>query len=180
MKIFYGILFLICFSFSIYAQTEYKIPPKTTDSAIDNWLEDNYVYINKNMPQMGKLVLFLPGSGLNPSSYLLFLKAAANKGYNVTGLKYPNTFSLADLCSKSTDSACYEKVRLEVLDGKDRTQLVNVSRQNSIENRLSKLLIYLKTNYPNDLWNLYLKPDGTPEWSLIIVAGHSLGGGMAA
>jgi pimeloyl-ACP methyl ester carboxylesterase len=180
MKKFYSISFLICFSFSLFAQTEYKIPPKTTDSAIDNWLEDNYAYINKNMPQMGKLVLFLPGSGLNPSAYLLILKEAANKGYNVIGLKYPNTFSLAELCSKSSDSACYEKVRLEVLGGKDRTQLVNVSRANSIENRLSKLLIYLKANYPDGLWNLYLKPDGTPEWSLIVAMGHSLGGGMAA
>ncbi|MCU7495702.1 MAG: T9SS type A sorting domain-containing protein [Ignavibacteria bacterium] len=180
MKKVYHLLFFLYFSVTLLAQTELRVSPKTTDSAIDDWLEDNYIFINKNVPQMGKLVILLPGSGLNPSSYLLILRSAANRGYNVIGLKYPNTFSLAELCSKSTDSSCYEKVRLEVLDGTDRTQLVSVSRANSLENRLSKLLIYMKENYSEGQWDLFLKPDKTPEWSNIIVIGHSLGGGMAA
>lgn len=180
MKKFYYVLYFFCLTFSVFAQTEYKIPPKTTDPSIDNWTEEHYVYVNRDMPKMGRLVVLLPGSGMNPSSYLLLLKAAANRGYNAIGLKYPNTFSLADLCSKSTDSSCYEKVRLEVLDGTDRTQLVYISRANSLENRLSKLLIYLKANYPEDQWSRFLNPNNSPEWSSVIVIGHSLGGGMAA
>jgi pimeloyl-ACP methyl ester carboxylesterase len=55
-----------------------------------------------------------------------------------------------------------------------------VSRPNSAENRLVKLLRYLADNYPLDGWDQYLAAHDVPRWSRILVAGHSQGGGHAA
>lgn len=179
MKIIFTILFFLA-SINIPAQTEYRIAPRTTDNSIDKWPEDHYVYVNNSIPESGRLLLFFAGSGHTPDYDLLILKQAANKGYKAIGLRYPNSFSLSDLCSKSTDSSCYEKVRMEMWDGTDRTGLISVSKANSVENRLTKLLIYLKANYPEANWSRYINLDNTINWQYIVVAGHSLGGGMAA
>jgi hypothetical protein len=79
----------------------------------------------------------------------------------------------------NTDLDCYGKVRLEVIDGTDRTQLVNVNRSNSIENRLIRLLLYLHARSPGDGWGQYLSADNTLNWPVFVVGGHSQGGGHA-
>ncbi len=85
-----------------------------------------------------------------------------------------------DLCGgANTDLDCYAKVRLEIKDGADRTPLVNVTRANSIENRLIKLLQYLRAQVPDDSWGQYLDNDGAIRWNSIVVSGHSQGGGHA-
>jgi hypothetical protein len=54
-------------------------------------------------------------------------------------------------------------VRLEILDGTDRTPLVDVDRANSIENRLIKLLQYLDANRPGEGWGGFLDAAGQPR-----------------
>jgi hypothetical protein len=101
-------------------------------------------------------------------------------GFHVINLNYPNDEAVRDLCgAPNTDLDCYAKVRLEIKDGTDRTSLVNVNRANSIENRLIKLLIYLQTLFPNDNWAQFLGGNSAIQWSKIVVAGHSQGGGHA-
>jgi len=85
-----------------------------------------------------------------------------------------------DLCGGlNTDLDCYAKVRLEIKDGIDRAPLLNITRPNSIENRLLKLLAYLRRRFPNDGWAQFLANDSTMSWPSIIVSGHSQGGGHA-
>jgi len=70
-------------------------------------------------------------------------------------------------------------MRLEIVDGVDRSAFVNVTPANSIDNRLTKLLVYLDAQFPNEGWSRFLN-DGEPRWSQIAVGGHSQGAGQAA
>ena len=60
---------------------------------------------------------------------------------------------------------------------------MNINLANSIENRLNKLLVYLKDNHPGEGWDKFVDPnagDPQPVWSQTVIAGSSLGAGEAA
>ncbi|MEO6393199.1 MAG: IPT/TIG domain-containing protein, partial [Pyrinomonadaceae bacterium] len=95
------------------------------------------------------------------------------------GLNYVNGDAVNDLCGPQLDLNCYGNFRLEVLDGTDRSSLVNVNRPNSIENRLIKLLIYMQQINPAANWGQFLDAQNGIRWDKIVVAGHSQGGGHA-
>lgn len=165
---------------SLPTLTEYSIPPQATDNTINQWLSNHYVAINKTVPAKHKLFIFLPATGATPHNYRLIVQQAANLGYHAIGLQYPNSVEVASLCGSSTDANCFEKVRLEILDGVDRSNRVNVNQANSIENRLVKLLLYLHAQHPTEGWLSYLTQQNVIQWSKFIVAGHSQGGGHTA
>lgn len=160
-------------------QTEYWIHPHDTDPQISAWLDSHYVCINTDVVNQNLLYLFLPASYAKPKNTQLITQAAANNGYYSINLMYPNSWTVGSLCNFSEDSECFEKVRLEIIDGQDRTNKVNVNRSNSIENRLIKLLIYLNNNHPEQNWSQFLTASDEIIWSKIIVSGFSQGGGHA-
>jgi len=93
---------------------------------------------------------------------------------------YVNSGGIAQACPTDPDpAACYENARLEVMDGIDRSPIVDVNAANSIDNRLTKLLEYLAAQYPDEGWSRFLAHD-KPKWSQIAISGHSGGGGFAA
>ena len=158
---------------------EYAIPPEVTDHAIDDWLESHYVAVDKSVASNGHLFLFFSGTYGHPGRQRLITQQAATLGYHAINLRYPNSATVAQLCRNSEDPDCHEKVRLEILYGSDLSDQVNISRANSIENRLVKLLLHLHQKQPKEGWLEYL--DGNvPKWSTITVAGHSQGSGHAA
>ncbi|MCI0363420.1 MAG: hypothetical protein L0219_06025, partial [Phycisphaerales bacterium] len=165
----------------VYAQRQsYLIPPKDTDPQIDTALESHYVAIHKSAPRKNQLFLFFPGTGARPEQYLRLSETAADLGFHVINLRYQNPTPINDLCGgTNTDLDCYEKVRMEIIDGADRTSLVTITRANSVENRVIKLLQYLQGRYPTDGWEQFLNSDGTIKWSLVVTSGHSQGGGHA-
>lgn len=164
---------------SLPAFTEYSIAPKVTDNTIDNWLANHYVAINKSRRARKKLFVFFPGSGAEPNNYHLIIQQAANNGYRAIGLQYPNTPTLVELCAQSSDADCFEKVRLEILNGVDWSDKISVNYSNSLKNRLIKLLVYLHAQHPDEGWLNYLNGNAI-KWSSVIVAGHSQGGAQAA
>lgn len=158
------------------------ILPKDTDREITTNLEPHYVVLNPSVPARNQLFLFLPGTGGRPQNCQQIVNTAADLGFHAIGLRYPNDQPVngPTLCGgANTDLDCYAKVRLEIKDGIDRTPLLSITRANSIENRLIKLLLYLHSRFPNEGWGQYLQEDGTIKWSSIIVSGHSQGGGHA-
>lgn len=156
------------------------IAPQTTDANISTNLNNHYVSINRGIARKNQLFVFLPGTGGIPLNTQEINNTAADLGFHAVNLTYPNDEAVGDLCGGlNTDLDCYGKVRLEIKDGTDRTNLVNVNRANSIENRLIKLLIYLRTQAPNDNWGQFLINDTNLDWSKIVVSGHSQGGGHA-
>jgi hypothetical protein len=102
---------------------------------------------------------------------------AARLGYHVIGLMYQNSFGMS--CAGSADPDCLGNARLESIDGVDRSSVVDVSRANSIDNRLTKLLLYLDAQFPAEGWSKFLH-EGEPKWSQIAVGGHSGGANQAA
>jgi len=158
----------------------YFISPADTDPSIGSALHNHYVVSNPWTPQRDVLFLFFPGTLSRATNYKMLCEAAADQGFHAVSLQYVNDVSVNNKCERSRNLECYENMRREILFGSDFSPHVNVSRPNSAENRLVKLLRYLAVQYPLDGWEQYLTAGGVPRWSRIMVAGHSQGGGHAA
>lgn len=156
-----------------------EIPPEATDPAITQWCDPHFVAFESGAPPRGKLFLFLCGSHGIPARQQLVTKMAASMGYHAINLSYPNSWTVGGLCQDSEDADCHGKVRLDILDGLDRSGLVRVGTTNSIRNRLEKLLTYLAATFATQGWSQFLGTGGV-TWSSVVVAGHSQGGGQAA
>ena len=122
----------------------------------------------------------MPGTNNVPSSWTRLGREAARLGYHVIGLSYQNTVEVIGVCTGSPDPDCSGNMRREILDGSDVSSHVAVTRANSIDNRLTKLLVYLDSLYPAERWSWFIEKDGTPKWSQIAVSGQSQGAGQAA
>lgn len=155
------------------------IAPATVDPDSTAWLEPHVVAIDPSATQTGYLFVHLAGSFGRPDNSLLILERAARRGFHAIGLRYPNSWTVNDLCDGSGDADCFEKVRREIFDGTDRTPLVTIPLPDCLEHRLFALLSYLHDAYPDEGWDRFL--DGTqPAWARIVLSGHSQGGGHAA
>jgi hypothetical protein len=161
------------------------IVPQATDPEID-WVpavrpqfNHHLVWLDASRNGNPKLLLYLPGFEGKPRCCESFEQEAARLGYHVIALMYENEWNLVTICGGSTDPDCSGDMRMEIIDGVDRSPFVATSRANSIDNRLTKLLIYLDREYPEEGWSRFLK-DGSPKWSQIAIAGHSFGAGQAA
>lgn len=152
---------------------------KDTDAAISWEANRHHSFYNPTCTSRNILVVHLVGSYDNPSSTLLFPSVAANNGFDVVSLKYPNGTAAKTACDNNTDAACYAKFRREILEGVDYSPEVAVDVTNSVYNRLIKLLQYLDANNPSQNWGNYFSGN-TILWNKIIVSGHSQGGGHAA
>ena len=155
------------------------VAPALTDAAITTYPDSHYVYLNRDVAKLNKLVVFLPGAGAKPGNYKLFVETAGNLGYHALGLNYPNPTDAYNTgaCAGSTDPDCFGKLRQETLDGTNATPIIDVTPANSILNRLTKLLTYLAKTYPTDAWSQYLDASGKPVWANIVLSGHSQGAG---
>ena len=155
------------------------VAPQATDPAIDKALDNHYVWLDTTARSNHELLVLMPGTGGLPVRFQLLDQEAARLGYHVIGLMYPNGVDLSTCGSAPDPASCYENARLEILDGVDRSSIVDVNAANSIENRLTKLLQLLAAQYPDEGWSRFLAHD-TPKWSRIAVGGFSQGGGEAA
>jgi len=155
------------------------IEPKVTDASINGNNEPHYCLLNKQAEKLTKLLLFFPGTNARPYDYLKFGKTAADMGYHVINLSYENKESINfDICPRTTDTACHERARYEIWFGEDKHDKITINHANSILNRVRKLLLFLKDNYPNENWKQFLL-DQEINWSLVVLAGHSQGGSHA-
>lgn len=159
--------------------TARSFAPALADPAVTTFNNSHYAYRNAAATERGRLFLFLPGTGAFPIQYRQVLRCAADHGFHALGLMYVNSPSVGELTSSEPSDAA-GKVRLEIIDGTDRTPLVNVNRTNSIENRLIAALQYLQTQAPSENWAQFLDAGPDIRWDRIIVSGHSQGGGHAA
>lgn len=162
------------------ARVERTVYPQTTDAAITPDV-DQHTAINPDPAVTAKnlLVVFLPGTGHAPAEYTLIQRLASRRGYHAVGLTYPNSLSVAQLCTLSDDADCHGKVRREVITGADTSSLIAIPAADSIDNRLRKLLVWLRTQAPTEGWGQYLDADDQIVWSKINLAGHSQGSGHA-
>lgn len=157
-----------------------NVTPITTDPAISGWFGAHGTAFDPVADQRGELLVYLHGQGGTGTGASELLKTAARAGYHVVGLTYPNDWSPFNFCSGGGDPDCAEKIRREILDGVDRSPSIAVSRANSVENRLIKLLRHMDAQHPGEGWGTYLEPlTDAIRWNRIAVWGHSQGGGNA-
>lgn len=155
----------------------WSVLPRATDSCIDARLDSHFVFIDPAVAAKNRLFLFLPGSGAIPQYYRLIARTAAREGYHAIGLSYFNASAVGSLCAGQGPD-CHGPVRLEILTGTDASSRIAVSRANSIENRVLRLLAYMQSIDPGRNWSQFVV-NGAVDWSRVSVAGHSQGGGHA-
>ncbi len=161
-----------------YAQSLTFVLPSATDPAITQFNNFHLVAVNTNIVPRQQLFVFLPGTGGTPSGYTNMIKTAANLGFDAVGLMYVNPVTLNSLCGDSTNPDCYEEARLAIINGGTNDE-VNISGTDSITNRLTKLILYLAANSPDQNWLQYLDATSNIDWPKIVIAGHSQGAGHA-
>lgn len=151
-----------------------------TDNTIDLEFQNHQVFINTDCISNDKLLLHLVGTFDNPASTTFFPSLAANNGFKVVVLKYPNNISGTSACRNSADVDCHWKYRQEIIFGTDTSAHVAVDTSNSIVNRFQKLLMHLDSLHPLENWDQFLNNQNSIDWSRVQVSGHSQGGGHAA
>lgn len=156
-----------------------EVLPRDADPAVSGWLEPHLVYFDPQGPVRDQLLVFLPGSRGVPQRAQTFLGLAADLGFHVIGLRYPNSWSLSELCNFSSDPDCFETVRSEILYGVDQASLVEIPGPDSIEARLVSAIALLDERFPAEAWGQYLAAD-SPKWQRLVLTGVSQGGGHAA
>lgn len=156
------------------------VSPGATDAALAGSAAPHRVYFDPAGPHRNQLLLFLPGTGgLNVGPPRPFSETAAELGYHVIELAYPNAVS-ATVCWRDSDPSCFENFRREIIEGRDTSQLLSVGHAEGIENRLEKLLRMLSSRQPTRDWGQFLDPAGGVAWQKVALAGQSQGGGHAA
>ena len=163
---------------------ERQVNATTTDSTITTAPLGNeapHITINPSpsVTARGRLFVFLPGTQGRPAQYTYILRAGAVRGFHAVGINYPNQTAMGAYCQTSNDPDCYWKARSAVIFG-GGTPVAGqpaVTRSDSIVNRLEKLLVWLRTNHPAEGWGQFLLADNTVDWSKVVLAGHSQGGG---
>jgi hypothetical protein len=123
-------------------------------------------------------LLWITGTGGKGHDAVAFCNLAADLGYHVVTLMYPDDIP-ASICRNDTDPKAFEEFRMAIIQG-GRSKYISVARPESIENRLIKLLRRLQELRPKENWAQFLNGDGTIKWEAMAVAGQSQGGGHAA
>lgn len=158
------------------------VSPNQTDAQINTFTTDrkmHVVYFDPLAVKRNELFLFLPGTNGTGFGAPELNKTAALLGYHVLSLMYPDSIALARY-RELNNPEMYAQGREEIITGNDVSKEFNVTRANSIENRLIKLLLYLSDKYPTENWQQFLNRDMSIAWEKIAVAGQSQGGGHAA
>jgi dienelactone hydrolase len=175
------ILTLAALPATIAAEVECRrIAPKETDASIDECLQDNLVCIDPAVAPKNRLFVYLPGTRAMPDRYTMLTQEAARGGLHAISLRYVNNFAVNfEVCPYMNDVNCYENVRKEIIYAEDALESLEITRANSVVNRLVKLLLYLDEKHPGEGWRQYVSAEGEPEWSSIVISGHSQGAGHA-
>jgi hypothetical protein len=182
--------------------TSFSVRASATDPAIKTFDQPHWMYVNRDIVVEHKdgqaqdrhqLLLLFPGTvkkgAIGDSQGPVgFCDLAANLGYHVVFLKYPNDIP-AGQCRENSDPTAFERFRMAIIQGgraeyrgiRGAAKSISIEPSESIENRFTKLLVYLRANRPKEEnWGQFLNEDGTIKWEAIAVSGQSQGGGHAA
>lgn len=182
MRPFKLIFLFVLIAGANYAQiTPRIIAPNLTDPSINTFTTNrmnHFIYLSDSAPRRNQLFVFLAGTYGPGGTAPDFNITAAQAGYHVINLTFPDSIAMVTLCESSPEEACYDKAREEIISGADLVDGLDITRPNSIENRLIKVLQYLHKNYPAEGWLQYFTKDEI-LWDRIAVGGQSQGGGHA-
>lgn len=146
------------------------------------FMNKHRVVWNNTSDSSDYLYLFMPGSGQNATNDRTrwTTLSAADAGRRGITLSYQSLGMVAEWCAEEPDPDCMEKVRIERIYGQDTSTLVDCNYSQSVVGLTVELLQDLDAAYPTMDWGRWLNDNGTPDWSMIVLGGHSQGGGNAA
>lgn len=161
------------------AITEHSAEPEATDPAIKTLTVGDplqYAYVPvAAADRKDVLYIFIPGTFSIPSSYNEVCEAAAQAGYYSIAIAYSNRNSVEGYAGRKTNDSTVKNILEEFLTGNNVSPKVTVSRANSFENRIIKMISYLDAQYPAENWSRFLTSDKNIRWEKLSVAGHSQG-----
>ena len=159
---------------------EHIIRPSEANSAITAFDEPHYVWVPTSPPTAERrMMLLLAGTGGKPADAQLIGQVAADQGYAVVALMYPDDLAVVNACASDPAPDCMALMREEIILGTRMSPHVTVDAPNSITGRLRDLVRLLASRFPEEGWSDFLD-NGEPRWSAIAVGGLSQGGGHAA
>ncbi len=182
-----------------------SVEPSATDPAITaDLINQNFASIPSGVAA-GKLAVVLPGTSASTLGYSEMTRALRNRGYHVIVLRYASAVATYSACpdgAAATAPDCFRSFRSEVTFGSGVADpsghafdnpVANVSRSNSVVNRLTKLVDRLVAIAPGNGWGQFqhrgpsgacLQVDATYggcsiDWTKVAAVGHSQGAGVA-
>lgn len=160
--------------------TRIFVLPSFTFPCVARYNDPHLIFVPASSPK-NILTVFLPGSGGTPIGVSKIIQEGAARGYHSIGLMYSNGEPINVLCNSGGNASpvCFGNAREEIITGIDKTNVVSVDTNNSIDGRLLKLLQYLVLKRPNDGWGQFLNGESV-VWSKVYFGGHSQGSGHAA
>ncbi|MBL8915401.1 MAG: hypothetical protein JNM17_32150 [Archangium sp.] len=121
----------------------------------------------------GILVVYLHGAGApGTCGSVAHEDFLAFRGFHVIGPCYSSNYGVGS-CGNDIGGC-----RLEAFDGMDRTSVIAITRSDSIEERIVRMLRRLQTLNPQGGWEYFIV-NGQPRWDHIIVSGISHGASTA-
>jgi hypothetical protein len=166
-------------SAAVHAQRKVlRVDPQSTDPAIEEVHGPHVALYDPQAASNHLLFVFFVGTNGKAEGSLKIDTAFAKMGYHAIGLDYEDKVVAAS-CAPSLDVDCFDNYRKAIVTGAPVSKSIQVSRTNSILNRLQKLLVYLDKQDPDGGWGEFVV-DGQPVWSRMVLAGHSQGSGHAA
>ncbi len=156
-----------------------SVEPRLTDPRIREWTEPHHVFRDPAVSPNGHVLLFLTGSNGIPGPQTFFLSVATRLGYTAVNLRYPNSWTVGDVCENSADPDCHGRVRQHLTEGIPSGELPSVLPHDAIASRFLSLLKWLTLHHEEFLGPRFLE-NGEVPWRRVVVAGHSQGGGHAA
>jgi len=168
------------------------VRPSQTDPEIRTFDDPHYLMVDRSIvvghdpskpADRHQLLLWLTGTDGKGNEIKGFGKLAAELGYHVISLMYPDDVPAA-ACDNNPDPTAFETFRMAIIRGGQARAnprvTVSIGPHESIESRLTMLLRFIQPRRPREDWGQFLNPDGTIRWSTVAVAGQSQGGGHAA
>jgi hypothetical protein len=159
--------------------TAYSVRPSDIDHGVAAFDEPNYILFDRATTRTAPLVVFLTGTGGQPSWSKDFLSVVAGQGYRVIGLEYDDTPAVSQVCPRDPDPACSADFRRMRIYGGGPSSKVHNPAAETIVVRLVQLLRALDKGKPDEGWGQYLNGD-QPSWDRLVLSGMSQGAGMAA
>ncbi len=158
---------------------EYRVAPEATDPAITTQTIGDpvqYAYLPQNpLLRKDRLFVFIPGTISTPSSYNDVCQTAAYSGYYSFAVAYSNISPVEAYAGLNPDDHTVENILEEFLTGNNTSNRLTVTRANSFENRIIKMIAFMDSLRPDQNWKQFLTQDQNLNWKKISVAGHSQG-----
>lgn len=130
------------------------------------------------------LFVFFHGTTESASSCTRLGRLGSQLGYFTVLISYKSVPSVRSLCnwwdcvSCTENNECFEGIRDERVFGANQSKIDKTTWNDSLEGMLVYVLKKMSTIDPQ--WKQFLQNDALPDYSNMIVAGHSQGAGHAA